>query len=153
MRPRIFPTAQAELAQINEALRRAYTPPKPPTPNLGAIALTIAIPIAPVVALMLAWSKSVDPMGDAKLNNAPPVKVAAPSSTPRYTQLGDQFVADMPDGRPVAATYVGQHNDWKDLPWTGNKVGDARWLWAYKHWFIWVAPLSPANATPTWIDP
>lgn len=164
MRLRTFPTAQLELEQINIALRRAYPPPPPTRRNLGAlaqtirdlraIAATIAIAIVPVLVLILAWSKSVDPLGDAKLNNAPPqAQRAKPSPTPRYTQFGDQLKVTMPDGRWLTATYVGQHNDWKDLPWTGNKVGDARWLWSCKHYFIWVAPLTPANATPTWIDP
>jgi|GraSoi_2013_60cm_1033757.scaffolds.fasta_scaffold00855_2 hypothetical protein len=164
MRARLFETAQLELEQISVALQRAYgressTAAKPkrrlklPAFSFGQILYVLGLLLLGGV-LLHPWQRSVDPLGDAKLNNAPPVKVGEPPSpTLHPVRLGDQFMAEMPDGRWLTATYVGQHRDWNDLPWTGNKVGDARYVWALKHWFIWAAPLTPANATPTWIDP
>ena len=75
-------------------------------------------------------------------HSAPPRSIvidpAKPTPTPRYTKPGDQWFAELPDGRRVLATYVQDYSGqrisrWKDLPWTGNKIGDARYLWEYKH--------------------
>jgi hypothetical protein len=206
MRPRFFPTAQAELGHINVALRRMYPSTRRKTrkqrlPNLGVIALTIrdlgrfalAIGIFLIVLFMLTWRlpeikvshpdaivadpdavannsptgwpKVVDPQPmyrpDAVANNHAPPQLAS-SPTPRRTKAdlrpADQFIAYMPDGREIVVTWVvdypGQNMyRWEDLPWTGNKIGDARYVWSYCHWFVWTVPLTSANATPTWIDP
>jgi hypothetical protein len=74
----------------------------------------------------------------------------------RYTRPGDSWVAQLPDGRYILATYVVDYPGqsmyrWEDLPWTGNKIGDARYVYASKHWFLWLKP-NPA-LTPIWIDP
>ena len=164
MRPRIFPTAQAELEQINVALRRAYEPPPPTRQNsralaqtirdLGALASTIAIAIVPVVALMLAWSKPADPMGDAKLNNAPKNQLirheGAVEPVVKQLVVGDivEFKEDFPGLKAIVQESV---HMWEELPWTGNKIGDARYVFASKHWFVWLKPSTAL--TPTWIDP
>jgi hypothetical protein len=148
MRARTFPTTEAELEQICLALRRAYppTPRRAPTFTVGHIIFICGVLLVPIVLTPWPWGRmAADPLGDAKLNNAKP--------DPTPIQVGGKWLTELPDGRKVVATYVGYHNDWKDLPWTGNRVGDARWLWAYNHYFVWIAPLTPANATPTWIDP
>jgi hypothetical protein len=56
-----------------------------------------------------------------------------------------------PDGRHVRATVryavVGQ----KDLPLSGNHIGDARYVAGDKHWYVWL--IQSANSAPAWIDP
>ncbi len=65
--------------------------------------------------------------------------------------VGDAFDVQMPDGRHARATVryavVGQ----KDLPLSGNHIGDARYVAGDKHWYVWLT--SSANTAPTWIDP
>ena len=81
MRPRFFPTAQAELDHINVALRRAYPstqrtkrsrkPFRLPSVSLGPVIYVLGLVLLGAI-LLHPWQKSVDPLGDAKLSNAPP---------------------------------------------------------------------------------
>jgi hypothetical protein len=163
MRPRLFATAQLGLEQINVALRRAYPPPRSnraafaqAIKDLGMLAKTIAIVLVPVVLFILAWSKPVDPLADAKLNNAPVVAAPTPPPAVKYYKNGDQITfKDFPG---IVCTVTGDYATarYDDLPWTGNRLYDTRYVTADKHWYIWMLPrLVRANtlATPTWIDP
>ena len=170
MRPRFFPTAQAELEQINVALRRAYEPPPPP-PKRPAFSFG---PILYILGLLLLagvllhpWQKSVDPLGDAKLNNAKPIPRAElikwNPHVPRATLVnlgeplehigtvnwGDTFWVMMPDGRWIVVTAMGRANRVEELPLTGNRIGDARWVG--DSCFVWLNPIG--LTIPTWIDP
>src|SRR5258708_2363153 len=80
MRPRIFPTAQAELEQINVTLRRAYPTParrRAHTFTVAHIIFICGVLLVPIVVTPWPWGRmAADPLSDAKLNNAPPpVKV------------------------------------------------------------------------------
>ena len=57
---------------------------------------------------------------------------------------------NMPDGRWVVATAIGRAKSQEDLPWTGNKIGDARWIG--EQCFVWLNPIGQTNH-PLWIDP
>ena len=81
MRPRLFETAQLELEQISVALQRAHgrepsivAKPKRrlklPAFSFGQILYVLGLLFLGGV-LLHPWQKSVDPLGDAKLNNAP----------------------------------------------------------------------------------
>jgi hypothetical protein len=65
--------------------------------------------------------------------------------------VGDAFGVQMPDGRHFRATVryavVGE----KDLPLSGNHIGDARYVASDKHWYVWL--IQSANSAPAWIDP
>jgi hypothetical protein len=49
--------------------------------------------------------------------------------------------------RYVRYAVVGQ----KDLPLSGNHIGDARYVADDKHWYVWL--IQSANSAPAWIDP
>jgi hypothetical protein len=165
MRPRLFPTAQAGLDHISVTLRRAY-PPRRRSSNLRALALaisdlgmlarTIAIVLVPVVALMFAWNKPVDPMADARLSNARVTPAAPVAPVAKYYKNGD--VITFKDFPGIVCCVTGDYatSRYEDLPWTGNHLYDTRYVTTDKHWYIWMLPrLVRANtlATPTWIDP
>src|SRR5258707_7281483 len=121
---------------------------------------------------------SADPIGDGRLNNAratpTPVTSIAPAPAPRAelvrlnpnvpraalvtlgtpvaqksVQWGESFWVQMPDSRWIVATAMGRTNRVEELPLTGNKVGDARWIG--EHCFVWLNPIG--QTLPTWIDP
>ena len=146
MRPRFSLSATAELEAVSAALCRAYAPAKsrrrfgPDLIVLFYLGLYLSI-IS--LMLLLVWSRPADPLADAILNNAPS-SAASPTPTPkRAPQLGDSFA--LPD-YPRLATYVGQHSRWEDLPWTANHIGDARYVWESKHWYIWLVPPAVVNS-------
>jgi hypothetical protein len=156
MRPRSFLTAGLELQQIGEALRQAYPLPQKKRRHFGPdlkVLLYLGLYLALLfVVLLLAWSPTADPLGDAKLNNAPR-SAASPTPTThqqRVNQLGDTFL--IPDKQHIAI-YVGDQVHWEDLPWTGNHIGDARYVWDVKRWYIWLVPAESEDGTPTWTDP
>jgi hypothetical protein len=124
----------------------------------------------------LAWPRTnADPIGDGRLNNAratptPAISVPAPRaelvrlnpnvpratlvnlgtpSIPKLVQMGDTFWVQMPDSRWIVATAMGDANRLEELPLTGNRIGDARWI--DKHCFVWLNPIG--QTTATWIDP
>ncbi len=129
--------------------------------------------------LLHPWQKSVDPLGDAKLSNARPTPTPAalaPTSVPaaraelvranpnvpraalvslgapvaqKFVEWGESFWVQMPDSRWIVATAIARANRVEELPLTGNKVGDARWI--DKHCFVWLNPIGQTN--PMWIDP
>jgi hypothetical protein len=155
MRPRFLYGPQVELEQIGQALRRAYAPPpKPPAPArarfslmpvAGSIVFILGIILAPMVLLGI--------LADQSNRSCRPTPVI------HRMQVGDYFIADLPDGRHIVATARSSERRWEDLPWTGNHIGDAKFVGdPYKfpikgHWFVWMKPLGKTNATPTWIDP
>src|SRR5258708_28476673 len=157
MRPRLFETAQLELEQISVALQPLILP-SAACPNAGDRSVE---PTS--FSGFLVYLLGLALVGEVMVHHsAPPRSIvidpAKPTPTPRYTKPGDQWFAELPDSRRVLATYVQDYSGqrisrWKDLPWTGNKIGDARYLWEYKHWFIWLAPVGANLNSPTWIDP
>jgi hypothetical protein len=165
MRPRFFPTADLELEQIIESLRRAYPPSQKGRLRLDPGLLILCGIIGFVVGIFrFAWSPTVDPLGDARLNNAAsadghksvrnlaqPTPISIGDATPEPVYVGQWLLVHMPDGRHVPAHVVGQHEQWKDPPWNGNTIGDARYVWAQKAYFVWLTPLK--GGSPTWIDP
>jgi hypothetical protein len=76
------------------------------------------------------------------------VSLGAPFQ-PKKVQVGESFWGQMPDGRWIVATAMGWTKSWEDLPWTGNRIGDARWIG--KHCYVWLNPIG--QTSPTWIDP
>lgn len=124
----------------------------------------------------LAWPRTnADPIGDGRLNNAratpTPVAIApapraelirlnpnVPRATlvnlgtpvvPTKVQMGESFWVQMPDQRWIVASAMGRANRLEELPLTGNRIGDARWIG--EHCFVWLNPIGQTN--PTWIDP
>src|SRR5260221_5315418 len=120
MRARLFETAQLELEQISVALQRAYGREsstaekrkrrlKLPAFSFGQILYVLGLLLLGGV-LLHPWQRSVDPLGDAKLNNAPPVKVGEPPSpTLHPVRLGDLFIAELPDDHWITATKYGRY--------------------------------------------
>ncbi len=158
-RSRFFPTAQKELERVSVALRAAYA--QPPRQririwerNFPWELVYVLFAVIPICALFILPHNPADPLADARVDNAPQVaSTPVPPPKPKEIHFGDHFNVTMPDGRLISGTYVGQANQWQDLPWTGNKIGDPRYLWEYKHWFIWLAPVGANLNRPTWIDP
>ncbi len=66
-----------------------------------------------------------------------------------YVQEGESFWVHMPDRRWIVATAMGRAKSQEELPLTGNRIGDARWI--DPHYFIWLKPIGQTSAT--WIDP
>lgn len=168
-----------QLEEATKALRRAHTPekPKPQPRGRGPIVSPGFLVgfVAMVVTLgWLAWPRTpnADPLGDGRLNNAP--AEADPFADPQVRArlayfrsiiheyglptVGEQRMMQLPDGRDILITYHGQAQQWEDLPWTGNKLGDCFtfdgnfWIWAYPS--AKALPIGTIHLqTPTWVDP
>src|SRR5260221_85799 len=67
------------------------------------------------------------------------VNLGTPHSQTTKLQWGDSFWVQVPDQRWVVATAIARANRLEELPLTGNKVGDARWIG--EHWFVWLNPI------------
>jgi hypothetical protein len=156
MRPRLFSRADLELQHFSAELRRAYSPAPAKRqfrfqflePGLVIVGVVL---ILVTLLFMAVWTPSIDTAALMRINNAPN-SAASPAPTPKsVTQLGDSFT--LPDKRHSLATYIGQHSRWEDLPWTANHVGDARYVWEAKQWYIWLVPAGSEDGTPAWINP
>ena len=77
------------------------------------------------------------------------VSLGTPHIQDTPVQLGESTWVHMPDGRWVVATFVGVGKSQSDLPLTGNRIGDARYVG--EHCWVWLRPIGQTN--PTWIDP
>jgi hypothetical protein len=155
MRPASFLTARVQLEDISKTLQGLQQEPAKPSkpeprvtlsffkdywPQLGVILVLGAI----VVAFgWLAW-----PRGPSASPRAALVSLGAPFQ-PKKVQVGESFWGQMPDGRWIVATAMGWTKSWEELPWTGNRIGDARWIG--KHCYVWLNPIG--QTSPTWIDP
>lgn len=74
--------------------------------------------------------------------------VRLPSDFPPLI-LGGRYLATMPYGLEVLATYRGRlEQEWM-LPTSGNHIGDM-WLVGSTPW-IWLT--TPGTTTPQWVDP
>jgi hypothetical protein len=99
-----------------------------------------------------AWSPNVDPLGDAKLNNAPAVVAATPSPTPQPTQLVVHDFAPRPVGGRCVNGFVRLPVEFiNDLPLKGNLLGDMRFVQSDGHFWVWTTPAG--SIAPSWIDP
>lgn len=166
------PVATATMERISRSLDE-----RPQRKGLPWGALIIAL-VAVFVWLAWPRGPSADPLGDARLNNARPTPTPAvapapapalraelvrvnpnvPRATlvnlgtpviPTKVQMGDTFWVQMPDQRWIVANAMGHANRLEELPLTGNRIGDARWIG--EHCFVWLNPIGQIN--PTWIDP
>jgi hypothetical protein len=163
------PVATATMERIRRSLEQR---PQRKGLHWGVVVIALV-----AVFVWLAWPRgpSADPIGDGRLNNAqatpaPAVSVPAPRAelvrlnpnVPRATlvnlgtpviptkvQMGDTFWVQMPDSRWIVAAAMGRANRLEELPLTGNRIGDARWIG--EHCFVWLNPIGQTN--PTWIDP
>lgn len=84
---------------------------------------------------------------------APPraqlVSLGEPQLQDEPVSQGESFWVHMPDGRWIVATYVARASQLSELPMSGNRVGDARYVGEQA--YIWLRPVGGVN--PTWIDP
>lgn len=177
MRPASFFTAGSQLEDISKTLQRLQEPEKPkPEPRVPTLSLGIILGLGALVIAFgwLAWPRgpSANPIGDnnAQATPTPVMSVPAPRAEvvrlnpnvpraalvslgapfqPKTVQMGESFWGQMPDGRWIVATAIGRLNRWEELPWTGNRIGDARWIG--KHCYVWLNPIG--QTYPTWIDP
>jgi hypothetical protein len=69
------------------------------------------------------------------------------SAAPR--PVGHYFNVELPDGRRIHSIVRAAVNGVGSLPFTGNRIGDARY--AAGHWYVWTVPLH--GNTASWIDP
>src|SRR6267142_3299036 len=164
------PVATATMERIRRSLNE-----RPQRKGLPWGAVVIAL-VAIFVWLAWPRGPSADPLGDARLNNAQATPTPAPAisvpvppraelvrlnpNVPRATlvslgtpliptkvQMGDTFWVQMPDTRWIVANAMGRAKSQEELPLTGNRIGDARWIG--EHCFVWLNPIGQIN--PTWI--
>ncbi len=65
--------------------------------------------------------------------------------------VGSYFNVELPDGRRIHAIVQAAVNGIVSLPFTGNRIGDARYVANEGHWYVWAVPLH--GNTASWIDP
>jgi hypothetical protein len=65
--------------------------------------------------------------------------------------VGGYFNVEMPDGRRIHSTVRSAVAVRINLPFTGNRMGDARYVTAEGAWYVWLLPIG--GNTATWIDP
>ena len=65
--------------------------------------------------------------------------------------VGGHFNVELPDGRRIHGIVQGAVNGIVGLPFTGNRIGDARYVANEGHWYVWAVPLH--GSTASWIDP
>src|SRR5258708_7855483 len=175
MTPRLKVDSDPVATATMERIRRSLERPQPRFPLSVGFLLCLGSLI--LMFGWLAWPRgpSADPIGDARLNNARatptpvmPVPAAraelvrANPNVPRAAlvslgapvaqksvEWGESFWVQMPDRRWIVATAIARANRLEELPLTGNKVGDARWIG--EHCFVWLNPIG--QTSPTWIDP
>jgi hypothetical protein len=80
-----------------------------------------------------------------------PITICLDGAENSSDSLRDAFGVQMPDGRHVRATVRSAVVGQKDLPLSGNHIGDARYVAGEGHWYLWL--IQSANSAPTWIDP
>ena len=145
-----------------EALRKRYQPQSPRS-HFRWLGLLIAVFLGYLFAHFSNGNRSTP--DSAEHYRLPTAPMPSPTSVVRdYVPraelvqndfaprpVGDAFDVQMPDGRHARAivryAVVGQ----KDLPLSGNHIGDARYVAGNKHWYVWM--IQSANSAPAWIDP
>jgi len=65
--------------------------------------------------------------------------------------VGDYFNVEMPDGRHIHSVVRAAVTFANQLPFTGNRIGDARYVAGEQSWYVWTLPLG--GNTAQWIDP
>src|SRR5260370_31452212 len=74
-----------------------------------------------------------------------PVLMTAPGP------VGGHFDVQLPDGRRIHTVVQAAVNGVGSLPFTGNQIGNARYVANEGQWYIWAVPLH--GSTASWIDP
>jgi len=159
------PVATATMERIRRSLDERPQPILRREPWTPSFSLGLLLAFFALVAVWLSWPRT--PNVEWLLKATPPIPraelvkwnphvpraelVSLGQPTPKYGKFnwGDTFWVMMPDGRWIVVTAMGRANTPEELPLTGNRIGDARWVG--DSCFVWLNPIGQTN--PTWIDP
>jgi hypothetical protein len=146
MRPRFFSTSQQELGSACDTLRRATTRPEPKDRG-PLIAVCFFLGLL-VWCLGFGWNQIIA--------HATPTSHLYDEKLIAKTQawhnwLEARHLAYLPDWRLVPYRDVGSVSDARDLPKTGNHIGDRYGISGAQFHYVWIVPLGETQ--PRWIDP
>jgi hypothetical protein len=159
MQPRLKIDSDPQAEALMRELARRQEPKAPMAGGRWANWLIVAL----LAMIVLALFNRPQSQQSVVAPTPTPVPTPAPivDRVPRAQLVNDHFAPPpvghwfnvrMPDGRLVAALVKTPVSAFSGLPWSGNQIGDTRYVANEGHWYVWLAR-SAAIPTPTWIDP